>query len=869
MKITAILSALAAATLVSAGTFHDVGKIKNTDIVPDGYIVQYHDGVSHNDAQNALNSRKINYKVRNQYNIFNGAAIDIKSAHDGKDIAALPGVKNVWPITKYRIPKVQQAKKKPTDAELGSLHTMTGVDIVHKKYKLTGKGVKVGVIDSGIDYKHPAFAAPGAKEGCFARYGKNCRVKYGWDFVGDDYVGDNPQPDADPMDCGGHGTHVAGIIGGDASNIKFGPKPPIPFVGVAPEVTFGAYRVFGCDGSASDDVILAAMELAFNDGMDLVNMSLGGGSAYKYNPTAVLSEKLISHGMAVVAAAGNDGSQGAWMVSDTGLGDLATSVASFDNAYGFYNSFTYGGVAHPYSPSSAWGKSINLPANATLVPILEKNGALSDGCDPAIYNGLDVKGKVVLVLGDVTRCKSGGRGANAVKVGAAGMLVQTTPLGIASLGGVPELPMGSIEFKAGDDLLAVWKKTPTSALTWSKAGSNFLIEGGGAPSDFSSYGLDGELRSKPDVAAPGGNILSTYPLAKEANGGYAILSGTSMATPYVAGSHALYIQAKGKKPRGDVLRQIFKNTATLSTNYGQKTLASATKQGAGLINVLRAIDTTTAITPDHIDLLDTVHFQKSVKITLKNNGKNTETYTLSHVPADALNWYEKGQSFPSGDPKIEDDYATVKFSETKVKVRAGASVKITLTFQEPKKGDAARFPVYSGYVVATPDKGNVPVSIPYTGVKGDISKVPIMDTDSKFPALAKVNKKGEFSKVDAGYTFNLATEMPVIQTRIGSHTPDFTIRVLDDKNVFKGFLRSPTAGSAIGYAGRQKDIDDEGKFVFTNWVWAGQVLPAANSTAAVTLPSGSYNLVVALQRKLTKGNYPADYEVYNLGSIKI
>ncbi|KAG0327865.1 hypothetical protein BGZ99_006670, partial [Dissophora globulifera] len=634
MKITAILSALAAATLVSAGKFHDVGSLKDSNILPGGFIIEYQDGIKHSDAHNALNSRKIDYKVRNEYSVFNGAAITVNSKHDGKDIAQLPGVKNVWPITLYSIPKVTKSTKKPTDPEVTSLHHMTGVDVVHKKYKLTGKGVKVGVIDTGIDYKHPAFAAAGADAGCFARYGKSCRIAHGWDFVGDDYTGANtPIADADPMDCAGHGSHVAGIIGGNALNIKVTPKPPTPFVGVAPEVTFGAYRVFGCNGSSGDDVILAAMELAFNDGMDIINMSLGGGSSYKYNPTAVLADKLIARGMALAAAAGNDGSQGAWMVSDSGLGDLASSVASFDNAYGFYSSFTYGGVAHPYAPSSAWNKPIDLPANATLVPIFEKSGALSDGCDPAIYTGLDVKGKVVLALGDVTRCKSGGRGANALAAGAAGLLIQTTPIGIAALGGNPDFPMGSIENKAGDDLIAVYKKTPTAPLAWSKAGSNFLVEGGGAPSDFSSFGLDGELRSKPDIAAPGGNILSTYPLA---HGGYAVLSGTSMATPYVAGSHALYMQAKKAKAHGDDIRKVFKNTATISTNSGSKTMTSATKQGSGLINVLNAILTTTSISPDHLDLLDS-GAEKTVKIQLKNTGKQTETYTFSHIPADGLN----------------------------------------------------------------------------------------------------------------------------------------------------------------------------------------------------------------------------------------
>ncbi|KAF9207329.1 hypothetical protein BGZ49_000681 [Haplosporangium sp. Z 27] len=867
MKFTAILSALAAVTLVSAGKFHDIEGIGSVKTVPGAFIVEYHDGIKHADAQNALKSHKVDYKVRGQYNIFNGAAISVNSNHDGKDLASLPGVKNVWPVTLYSIPKVQKSNKKPTDPETTSLHHMTGVDVVHKKYKLTGKGIKVGVIDSGIDYNHPAFAAPGATAGCFARYGKNCRIAHGWDFVGDNYDGTSPpKPDSDPMDCGGHGTHVAGIIGGNALNIKSGPKPPQPFVGVAPEVTFGAYRVFGCDGVTGDDIILSAMELAFNDGMDIINMSLGGGSAYKYNPTAILADKLIARGMALAGAAGNDGSEGAWMVSDTGLGDFSSSVASFDNVFGLYNSFTYGGAVHPYAPSEAWGKPINLPANATLVPVFEKNGALSDGCDPAIYKGLDVKGKVVLTVGDVTRCKSGGRGANALAAGAAGILIQTTPLGIASLGGNPNFPMGSIENQAGENLIAVWKKTPTAPITWSKGPSNFRIEGGGAPSDFSSFGLDGELRSKPDIAAPGGNILSSYPLAK---GGYIVMSGTSMATPYVAGSHALYMQSKKSKLHGDVIRKVFKNTATISSNAGSKTKTSATKQGAGLINVLNAILTTSSITPDHIDLLDTINFQKSIKITLKNEGKHTETYTFSHVAADTLNWYSKGNAYPATAPVIEANHATIKFSQNKVKIPSGKSAKITLSFSEPKNGNAAQFPIYSGYIVATPEKGNVPVHIPYTGLKGDIRKVPIMDTDLEFPAMLLRNATGQLNDIPANFTFDLVKNKPVVLTRLGSHTPSFSVRVFDDKKTFKGYLNSDVSGTALSeWTGRHKNVNSQGTLDFSSWTWTGKVLPTQNATAPVKLASGNYNIVVASQKKFTKGVYPEDFEIFNLGNVK-
>ncbi|GJJ78411.1 hypothetical protein EMPS_10770 [Entomortierella parvispora] len=875
MKITAtILSALAAASLVSAGKFHQHMEGKEHQIIPNAFIIEYETGANHRDIQNAINSRKIDYKVRTEYNIFNGASLTVKSNHGGASLAKVPGVKNVWHVSKHELPKTEKSKKKATDPEVTSDHHMTGVDVVHKKYKLTGKGVKVGVIDTGIDYNHPAFAAKGANKGCFARYGKNCRIAHGWDFVGDDYTGSNtPKPDGDPMDCAGHGSHVAGIIGGNALDIKVSPKPPQPFVGVAPEVTFGAYRVFGCKGSAGDDVILAAMELAFNDGMDIINMSLGGGSAYKYNPTAVLAEKLISRGMALAGAAGNDGSEGVWMVSDTGLGDKATSVASFDNQYVSYNSFTYGDkIAHPYGIADAYGKPIAspaVPASATLVPIYEKDGSLSDGCDPARYAGVNVKGKVVLVLGDVTRCKSGGRAGVAKDAGAGAILIQTTPFGIAAIGGLAGVPMGSIEFQAGLDLLATYKKNPKATFTWNKGEALFAVEGGGAPSDFSSIGIDGELRSKPDLGAPGGNILSTYPLAL---GGYTLMSGTSMATPYVAGAHALYMQAKHAKPHGDVIRKVFKNTATISKNYGSKTFTSAAKQGAGLINVLNAITTTTSITPDHIDLLDTRHFIKKATISIKNEGKHTETYTLSHETADAYNSYSSNNSFPNPIPVIEADYAGVSFSSKTVKIAAGKTVKVSVHFTEPSKGKASQWPIYSGFVVATPkSKNGVAVHVPYVGVKGDISKVPIIDTENTpFPAVYEI-ESGDLYNLPKNFKFDLNKYLPTIVTRIGSHSPDFTIRVRDAKHKFVGFINTINLGAGFGYRGRDSNIDeDTGEKANSLWVWDGTVYANEDLTLTPTVvPAGVYTLDVAAQRKFTKGSFPADYEVYEVGTITI
>ncbi|KAG0211482.1 hypothetical protein BGX28_007843 [Mortierella sp. GBA30] len=871
MKIIALFSIFSTVVLVRAGTFHPVKK-GATNIIPDAYIIEYDEGVEHSGHNSILHTQRVDHDVRSQYDHFHGAAVDVKSGHTGEQIANMPGVKNVWHVTVHDVPSTIKATKELTDPEAVSDHRMTGVDIVHKQYRLTGKGVKIGVIDTGIDYRHPAFAGSGNTEGCFARYGDNCRIAHGWDFVGDDYNGYNrPKPDGDPMDCFGHGTHVAGIIGANALNITVDPLPPHPFVGVAPEVTFGAYRVYGCSGGAADDVILSAMEMAFNDGMDVINMSLGGGSAYKYNAQAVLAEKLIARGMALAAAAGNDGRDGAWMVADAGLGDHASSVASFENAYGFYYSFFYAGVTHPYAPSEGYGdKAIDLPPEATLKPLLDANGTLLDGCgDPAIYK--DIKDKVVLLLGDATHCNFKSRADSAMAAGAVGMLIQSVPSAITPVGGNFTFPFGSIEHKAGKALLDAYKEHPETQFVWNKDPSYFLVEGGGAPSHYSSFGLDGELRSKPDIAAPGGNILSTFPLDK---GGYLVMSGTSMSTPYIAGVHALIMQYKNSKLDGGVIRQILKNTATIGKNSGSENYASAAKQGAGLVNALRAIKTTTSVTPDHIDLFDSMHLPAANILTIRNIGKVTETYTVTHQPAESLNLYEKNTTFPRNDPEVHTDFATVTFSQEKLKIAPGKSVKIQVALRAPASGDESEFPLYSGFIVITPSaKDGIRVQVPYTGLKGDVAKVPILDTNLGLPVLAMADENGNIKQVPEGdITYDMYNRTPVIVTRLGSHTPDLTISIFESETLlFKGYAHSPNLGPAFGWSGRDKDVDDKGEKVFGTWVWTGQVYPSRNLTVTgkVKLPAGKYAVVVAAQRKLTMGDYPKDYEVYQLGNVTI
>ncbi|HUJ14801.1 MAG TPA: S8 family serine peptidase [Thermoanaerobaculia bacterium] len=168
-----------------------------------------------------------------------------------------------------------------------------------------GEGVVVAIIDSGIDYNHPAFGGG---------FGAGHRVAGGWDFVNND---------ADPMDDAGHGTHVAGIVGGNGGGVT----------GIAPGVTFLAYKVLDSNGNGTESNILAGMERAADPNGDgdssdhagVVNMSLGG-AALPDDPLVEAVETGSAAGLVFCIAAGN--SSDFWTVSSPGDAPSAITVGA-------------------------------------------------------------------------------------------------------------------------------------------------------------------------------------------------------------------------------------------------------------------------------------------------------------------------------------------------------------------------------------------------------------------------------------------------------------------------------------------------------------------------------------------------------------
>jgi minor extracellular serine protease Vpr len=653
------------------------------------------------------------YTERYSYtSLFNGFAIVIKSSDIAK-ISRLPGVKNVYPVEIIAMPETVPSDMDP---DLFSSLSMIGADVAQSELGFTGAGVKVAVMDTGIDVNHPAFGGDGVAELDSTFFYSSPRILYGYDFVGNDYNADPsdpyynpvPVPDDIPDDCAGHGTHVAGIIGAnDATN---GMK------GVAPDVTFGAYRVFGCEGSTDSAVMLAAMERILADGMDVLNMSIGSSFQWPQYPTAKAASRLVKKGVVVVASIGNSGDYGLYAAGAPGVGEEVIGVASFDNTdvtlpYFEVDGENIGYVTMTYSPEP--------PTSGTFS--IEDVGL---ACSPV---AVDVTGKVALAArGD---CAFAVKAENAIAAGAIAVVVSNNNTGVfnGTLGAPlsdPSVPVVGISLADGNYIRSL---APVN-MTWTDGLDIFPSPTGGYISSFSSYGLAPDLSIKPDIGAPGGNIYSSYPLEQ---GGYATMSGTSMASPHVAGAVALLLQAK---PNINPLtvRNVLLGSAEPQEWWGCPGcgfIENVNRQGAGMVEIdktilTRAINKIT-VTPAKIAAGESEPGSYTTKVMVKNGSSFPITYDLSFENALSTG----GTITPSF--YTSDTYVEFNKSSVSVPAKGYAYFKVTIyptTFPD--------FAQYGGYIHLTPTEGDLTLSIPFAGFVGDYQDVPVLYQDSYgFPWL--------------------------------------------------------------------------------------------------------------------------------------
>ncbi|KAJ3026737.1 UNVERIFIED_CONTAM: hypothetical protein HDU68_005163 [Siphonaria sp. JEL0065] len=744
MQLSGVLSSL----LLVASAFASPVRRGAPDDAPGtigcAYIIRFPQGV---DALNAVDAhfRKLNvaYKVRTSMStkLTNFVSVQLAGSCDDSQITGLSAATEFFTVRQTQQIKPVRVAASETQKNPELIHSLSGVNDARKKLKLTGKGVTVAVIDSGVHYLHPALGGG---------FGPGYKVAKGWDFVGEQY-GQNgdftPKPSPDPLDnctTGSHGTHVAGIIAADARNITTpGWIPDIPFTGVAPDATIYAYRVFGCPGSGSNDVIIAAIYKAAEDGAQILNLSLGSGPSYSDDPTSIAVEDVSKAGHLVVIAAGNDGRAGPFAVASPSVSKGGLSIAAFDNIEAPAPFLTVDGAEFFYSLG---GNNANFDKDQVLDIVVNNLDAdakdiQDDGTQTTVNP--EAKGKALLIRwGDLTFGGSVKRCAHAVRSGAVACILYNNGLEDVGIAGAKEIPSMITERTAAQAIIAAIKagKKPQVIVTGRTKMSK--LPTAATVSGFSAPGLDNELFIKPELGGFGGHVLST-----DGNGvRYAVNSGTSMACPYVAGVTALVVQARGKLSQSE-FRAYLQNNASPKQVYGENFTDSPAYQGAGLVNAYWAAKTKTLVVPSSFSFNDTDNHLTTATFTITNNQKISMNYYLNHRGAATVNPLLPNDDFSqdaSTTSVTDKTPATLKFlggdgyggeawSFKLVRVPAGKSVSVSFKITPPKV-DPSLYPIYGGYIRIVNDLDDNVINIPYAGVVGSWKKRAVWSRNS--PSLA-------------------------------------------------------------------------------------------------------------------------------------
>lgn len=703
----------------------------------------------------AAAARGLRYKQRFSFEeLWNGLSVRV-AQESSAALADMPGVKAVYPVVPVELDTTRAA---PTvDPDLAVAGEMSGADVVRRELGVTGEGIRVGVIDSGIDYNHPDLG------GCF---GPGCRVAFGYDFVGDDFVAGDPSkppvPDGQPDDCLGHGTHVAGIIGANGV-----------VQGVAPDVTFGAYRVFGCRGGSRADIILKAMERAASDGMHVINISIGTPFQWPDYPTAAAASALVGRGVVVVASIGNSGEKGLWAAGAPGVGEAVIGTASVDSSRVTTLSFTVspGDAVIGYaraagSPPAPLSGSAALARTGTITSARDACAALPAG---------SLAGQIALVRRG--GCSFHLKAARAQAAGAVGVVLYNDRAGAMSPsveGDDPiTIPVVGIA-QADGELLNARLDAGSVTQSWTHRAVAARNGTAGLVSRFSSYGLSAALSFKPDLAAPGGTIYSTVPIEQ---GSYDTLSGTSMAAPHVAGAVALLLAARPELSAARV-RDVLQNTAVpapWSGDLGAGVPESAHRQGAGVIRVDRAIRATTMIIPGKLSLGESEAGPAARTLTLENSSGHDVTYDLSHVPAACAT---AGDHWAPA--SATTGAARVDFSAASVTVPAAGSATVSVTVTA---SDAlAEGGLFGGYLVFTPRGGAADglLRVPYAGFKGDYQSLPVLKPSGLgAPWLGKLSG-ARLTQQPRGAAYTLQSDdVPYVVVHLDHGAERLTLDIVD------------------------------------------------------------------------------------------
>ena len=695
-----------------------------------------------------LNKENVKVDKEDEFSaVITGFSAKVK-AKDIDKLRKQPGVKKVTTQMKAERPKGGASPN------LASAPGMIKANTLWDQYDFSGQGMLISIIDTGVDPEHkdmklsPDIKSKYSSEDEVNKVIKenglkgkwyNRKVPYGYNYA------DESEEIRDSGIGGYHGMHVAGIVAANGDAKNEGVK------GVAPNAQLLAMKVFSNDALVStvyEEVWLKAIDDSVKLGADVLNMSLGMGSGYSregVSPTNEAFNKAKAAGVVCAVAMGND------RVTNWG-GEGKTNLAINPD---------FGTTGHPAvaDPSYAVASMENREMRGRVVEVEGQpdisagtaegeNEKTTTGKKPYVYvglgnteeqyNGQDVTGKIVLAMrGDGS---FNAKAQLAKSLGAAGIVIYNSPEGnnLSFMSGMEnkEFPSVFISNKDGEYLKKLLIDKPEQQINITPVHSVENTKGG-QMSEFSSWGITPDLRLKPDIAGVGGQIYSTINEDK-----YTTMSGTSMATPQVAGASALVMQrlykdgflkrtADGKPdPIQEYLTVlVMMNTATpvKDTEVDEASLYTPKQQGAGLVNLENVVKTFATVTAtggkdtkeDGKLEVGEVGDQFNATFKLKNYSDKAITFTPKYI---SLKDEVKDGRYTEHSSVAEEK----ELPQVTVKANSEETYTATISTKKIDKNQFAQ-----GYVMFESDT-NPTLSVPYTGFKGDWSQPQFLDNMPDF-----------------------------------------------------------------------------------------------------------------------------------------
>ena len=675
-------------------------------------------------------------------------------------------------------------------ATLGQALTAAEVAAYSNNTQYQGEGMLIGILDTGLDVNHEAFAnAPAVQKLQKSSLSKllyqisqgedgktnvtaysyaalwyaqkhsssslvllteddlykSGKVPFAFDYADADA---DVIPSADAVEKYGndHGTHVAGITAGKTVDAD----GSVTFAGQSPEAQLAIFKVFSdSTNGASTDTILAALNDALLLDVDVINMSLGSNGGFGREAEGDLTTKYYdlvkSAGILLNCSAGNSysSSQGGAKGDFTSVSDPDTGIISSSSSYDAALSvasvnanetaaFVTAQGRVPYQDVSGHDFTALLLGNdssKTYEYVMVPNTG-----DTADYQGLDVTGKIAVVMRGGLSFEQ--KQLNAASAGAAGCIIYNNRDGYLLNMSVDnyKIPTVCISLANGQMMEAAQEKTLTVSKT---------EKGSVAMSDFSSWGPLPSLSLKPEITAPGGSIYSSLPFAQ-----YGYMSGTSMASPYLAGVAAAALQYVNTLMPGasDTDKQLLVNRLLMSTAdilYDENGVAySPRKQGSGMVNLAEAVTT-----PAYLY----VRGQDKTKIELGDDADQLGVYKLSFVvknltgsalsydvnttvqtestTTDGLYIAQKGYVLSADTSAIKVSGGALSGSTVTVPANGEATVTVTVRLSDADRAYLAKFPngIYVEGFVELTNNDDPALSVPFLGFYGDWTKAPIFE----------------------------------------------------------------------------------------------------------------------------------------------